>query len=300
MIENLVLTAQDIPHSIWAQDVWHEPIWIAFDSISDATKKLRAFPVQWCLLPTTSHRRAELIAAKIDTVKRERIEFGKSEIARKPFGCFALLSENTIVASLKTSTSVPLGVYEFVENKTIPPNRAYLKLWEALTRLQVFPKAGETCLDLGASPGGWTWVLASLGASVISVDKAPLDPKIAKLKNVKARLESAFALEPKDFDHVDWLFSDVICYPERLLECVQKWIDSGRAKRMICTVKLQGDTDFQVLDKFQSLPNSKLIHLYHNKHEVTWFYASSSLREDSIRTSLPHPEGKVPKAEGGG
>lgn len=272
IIENLILTSEDISHSIWAQDVWHEPIWIEFDSISDAAKKLQSFPVQWCLLPTTSRRRAELIAAKIDTVKQERVEFGNTQKPRKPFGCFALLSDNVLVASLKTSSAVPLGLYEFVENKTIPPNRAYLKLWEALMRLQIFPKANETCLDLGASPGGWTWVLANLGANVISVDKAPLDPKIAKLKNVKTRLESAFALEPNQFDQVDWLFSDVICYPDRLLEYIKKWIDSDRVKHMICTVKLQGQTDFELLSKFTQLPHSKLVHLYHNKHEVTWFY----------------------------
>ena len=62
-----------------------------------------------------------------------------------------------------------------------PPNRAYLKLWEALTLAANMPdgrmpRPGELCLDLGSSPGGWSWVLQKLGARVISVDKAPLDP----------------------------------------------------------------------------------------------------------------------------
>jgi hypothetical protein len=108
----------------------------------------------------------------------------------------------------------------FVEDRSGPPSRAYLKLWEALTRLGRYPKPGESCIDLGASPGGWTWVIQSLGAHVIAVDKAPLDPAVVALTNVEVREQSAFALTPDEIGPVDWLFSDIICYPERLLRLV--------------------------------------------------------------------------------
>ena len=117
-----------------------------------------------------------------------------------------------------------------------PPSRAYLKLWELFTLLDQRPGRGDFCLDLGASPGGWTWVLQRLGAQVLSVDKAPLDPSVARLPNVEERHESAFALEPRSVGRVDWLFSDVICYPTRLLALVKKWLEAGTVRRFACTI----------------------------------------------------------------
>ena len=37
-----------------------------------------------------------------------------------------------------------------------PPSRAYQKLEEAFAWMGTAPRPGETCVDLGASPGGWT------------------------------------------------------------------------------------------------------------------------------------------------
>lgn len=271
--DRVIFSEKSSNRSIWAQDIWREPIQIDFESISEAVRILRSFPVKWALFPNKFHRRAELITAKIDTVRKDRLTFSSNERIQN-HGCFALIAENQILASVHPSANAPCGIYEFHENKDMPPNRAYLKLWEALTRYGKYPASGDVCVDLGASPGGWSWVLSTLGADVISVDKAPLDPKIAALHNVTMRQESAFALGPESFDRLDWLFSDVICYPERLLGYVQKWIESGKVKHMICTVKLQGETDRDVLRRFMDLPNSNLVHLYHNKHEVTWFYSA--------------------------
>ena len=138
----------------------------------------------------------------------------------------------------------------FAENRETPPNRAYLKLWEALTRLGRRPGPGDLCVDLGASPGGWTWVLQRLGARVVSVDKAPLDPSLASLAGIEYRCESAFALDPRAIGPVDWLFSDVVCYPKRLLSLVQKWLAAGTVRRFVCTVKFQGATDFDAMQAF--------------------------------------------------
>jgi 23S rRNA (cytidine2498-2'-O)-methyltransferase len=51
---------------------------------------------------------------------------------------------------------------------------------------------------------------------VVAVDKAPLDPKVAAMPGVSWRGESAFALERHQASApVDWLFSDIVCYPTR-------------------------------------------------------------------------------------
>lgn len=151
-----------------------------------------------------------------------------------------------------------------------PPNRAYLKLWDAFTRLGVAPGPGELCLDLGACPGGWSWVIAGLGAKVISVDKAPLDPRIAAMPLVTSRQESAFGLDPLTVGPVDWLFSDIICYPQRLLSLVNRWREAGLARNFVCTLKFQGETDHAAAAAFAAIPNSRVFHLFHNKHELTW------------------------------
>ena len=87
-----------------------------------------------------------------------------------------MLAPDTILASARCSSPFVNGEVTFVEDRSGPPNRAYLKLWEALTLIGETPKPGQLCLDLGSSPGGWTWVMQGTGANVISVDKAPLDP----------------------------------------------------------------------------------------------------------------------------
>jgi len=154
------------------------------------------------------------------------------------------------------------------------PSRAYLKLWELFTLTGARPKADDICVDLGASPGGWTWVLASLGARVTAVDKAALAPAVTRLPNVTVLQQSAFALEPHAVGPIDWLFSDVICYPARLLALVEKWMKAGTVRRFVCTVKFQGATDFETARHFAQIPGSRLLHLHHNKHELTWLKLS--------------------------
>src|SRR5690606_20145570 len=152
-----------------------------------------------------------------------------------------------------------------------PPSRAYLKLWELFTLTQRQPGPGDTCIDLGASPGGWTWVLAKLGAKVKSVDKAPLAPSVARLPGVSFVQSSAFAIDPAEHPKVDWLFSDVICYPERLLVYVRRWLELDKVTNLVCTLKFQGATDHAVTREFARIPGSRMMHLHHNKHELTWW-----------------------------
>jgi 23S rRNA (cytidine2498-2'-O)-methyltransferase len=252
----------------WVANVWHDPVRMEIASIGDAAKKLRAIQRNWALTPHAHHRRAALIEEKLPKVSAKPLHFGDSA-PTAPLGSWTLLDPHTLLASARCSSAFPNGEAQFVEDRTVP-SRAYLKLWEAFTVLGVRPGAGEFCIDLGASPGGWTWVLQALGARVLSIDKAPLDPAIGRLPNVEERRESAFALDPKSVGPVDWLFSDVICYPKRLLTTVRKWLEAGNVGRFVCTLKFQGPTDFETMRGFAAIPGSRLLHLHHNKHELTW------------------------------
>ncbi|MEZ5225733.1 MAG: SAM-dependent methyltransferase [Acidimicrobiales bacterium] len=181
-----------------------------------------------------------------------------------------LLEPTLLLAAATCSDPFPNGAPRIDEQRVGPPSRAYLKLWEALARARRWPQAGEHCLDLGASPGGWTWLLAQTGAAVTAVDKAPLADDVARHPNVQWVQGSAFALEPRDQPVVDWLFSDIICYPGRLLQLVQRWIDAGAARNIVCTIKFQGATDHGVVADFAAIEGATVRHLHHNKHELTF------------------------------
>jgi len=89
---------------------------------------------------------------------------------------------------------------------------------------------------------------------------------------VEFRQESAFGLKPEDVGPVDWLCCDVICYPQRLLRLVEAWRASGLAKRFICTLKFQAETDHETARAFAAIPGGRVVHLFHNKHELTWIW----------------------------
>jgi 23S rRNA (cytidine2498-2'-O)-methyltransferase len=252
----------------WVANVWRNPQRLTIASIGDAAKQLRAIQRNWALYSHAHHRRATLIVEKLPKVSAKPLAFGDAA-PTAPLGSWTLLDNETMLASPDCSSPFPNGEANFIEDKA-PPSRAYLKLWEAFTILGIRPKPGETCLDLGACPGGWSYVLGKLGARVIAVDKAPLDPKVLALPGVEQRQESAFALAPRDIGPVDWLFSDVICYPARLLTLVEKFIAAGTVKNFLCTIKFQGETDFATQARFAAIPGSRLLHLHVNKHELTW------------------------------
>lgn len=253
----------------WAENVWFEPVRFEIASIADAARQLRAIQRNWASYSHAHHRRAKLIAERLPHVSAKPLAF-PAPVPAAPLGSWTLADESTVIAAARCSSPFPNGAVRFVEDKEGPPSRAYLKLWEALTLLGAYPRQGETAIDLGASPGGWTWALAKLGCRVIAVDKAPLEARVAAMAGVEVRRDSAFALKPEDIGPVDWLFSDVVCYPERLLRLVRAWRESGLARRIVCTIKFQGETDMATARAFAAIPRSRLLHLHHNKHELTW------------------------------
>ena len=105
---------------------------------------------------------------------------------------------------------------------------------------------------------------------VIVAEAPDGDPRLVGRPGITVLSESAFGLDPRSVGPVDWLCSDVVCYPERLLGLVERWITSGQVRRFICTIKFQGATDFATQRRFAAIPGSRLVHLNHNKHELTW------------------------------
>ncbi len=265
----LFLTEGESSNIVFAQDTWIDVKEIKFTSINDGANKLKEFNIRFSHYPINNVRRGELILEKLPRVRIKKYDFLEN-IPTTPISVFSLLDETTMIVAARTSCPLPFGEINFNEDKEGPPSRAYLKLWELFTLYKVMPNKGEQVMDLGACPGGWTYVLQNIGCHVLSVDKAPLDSKVMALPNIEFKQESAFGLRPQHVGKKDWLFSDIICYPHKLLELVNRWRESGLVDNFACTIKFQSETDFDTLFKFKEIPGSKIIHLSCNKHEVTW------------------------------
>ena len=254
----------------WVRNIWLQPLILDFASIGEAARLLKGIQRNWAPCPARLNRRSALIAEKLPPLPSKPKSF-PFEVPDVPMGAFTLLDEGRMLASPLCTSPFANGEFDFDEDREGPPSRAYRKLWEALVLAGRRPGPGDRCLDAGASPGGWTWALAGLGAEVTAVDRADLEPRIAELANVRVMRHDAFTLRPEDIGAVDWLFSDVICYPPALLAWIEKWLASGLAKNFVCTIKMQGaEFDRATTERFEAIPGSRVVHLWHNRHELTW------------------------------
>ena len=138
----------------------------------------------------------------------------------------------------------PKGELPVASDKAAP-SRAFSKLVEAELRLGRAIKAGETCADLGASPGSWTYVAVGRGAQVIAVDRSPLREDLMRSRLVEFRPGDAFRFQPPR--PVDWLLCDVIAAPERTAELLLEWLRRGWCRHFVVTVKLKDASVAEVL-----------------------------------------------------
>ncbi len=267
----LFISEDESVEAAWAVNTWFDAVSLPIGSVGDAAKQLRARQRSWALYAPIHRGRASLIAEKLPPLSSHPLRLG--DLApTSPLGSWTLLKPDLMLAAERCSSPFPNGEPPLAELKEGPPNRAYRKLWEAFVALGRYPAAGDRAVDLGASPGGWTWLLAELGCRVAAVDKAPLDQAVAGLDRVEQLQTSAFGLSPSDVHGgrpPAWVVADIACYPERLFPLIERWTALDPPPTLIFTVKYQGPTDHQVTDRFRSLPGARLVHLHHNKHELT-------------------------------
>jgi 23S rRNA (cytidine2498-2'-O)-methyltransferase len=286
------LAEENSPDLAWATDIaWHA-FEIEVPSIAQGAKNLKRLAHEragdsagksprWLRLDGLHHRRAALIAedlARGEAHARSYLRNAPRAEVSAPLAGFFLLSPERAVAVFDSLTPYPGGGVPLAEEKRGPPSRAYLKLWEIWARLEVAgvspPRAGETALDLGSCPGGWTWALAELGAEVFSIDGASIDPGVEKRPEVTFLKGDAFRLPPRK---ADWIFSDMICEPKRLPELIARWRAVG-CGRFALSVKFKGEADLAALEALRAIPGAGLRHLRQNKHELTWFLAPGLAR----------------------
>jgi 23S rRNA (cytidine2498-2'-O)-methyltransferase len=252
----------------WAQNIWFDAQISPISSIGDAAKTLRALQRNWWPYEFQLYRRMKLIQEKLPNISPKPLDFLRP-VPNSPLGSWTLIDEHTLLYASRCQSPMPNGEWNFNEDKQNPPSRAYLKLWELFARTGVYPQKNDSCLDLGASPGGWTWVLSKLSKKVLAFDKSPLDASIMALPNVEYIAQDAFKIKLSDYPEANWVLSDVVCYPDKLYDFICDLLSNFPNKNYVFTIKFQGD-DHSAVERFKNLPGT-LLHLSHNKHELTWF-----------------------------
>lgn len=182
----------------------------------------------------------------------------------------------------------PLGQVPVASDKAAPC-RAFAKLLEAEARLGLAIQPADHCVDLGASPGSWSYVALSRGAHVTAIDRSPLRPDLMRHPRLAFHPGDAFAFTPER--PVDWLLCDVIAAPERSLDLLRHWLDRNACRNFVVTLKFKGTADYPILDPVKSwLPPLAnpfvLTRLCANRNEV----CTAGVRLDPAGTPiLPRP-----------
>ena len=265
--ERLMIVEKLSVRPVWSQDWWPNSEAKATQSKSQTLKFLKSQPVLGHYYDSIQSKMGKSLIHDLRILDKKRINF-KSRFDFKYFAWTAF--EDCIIFCDRPASRFPIGWHEFNEDKEFPPNRAYLKLWELFTVHKIPFNKADAVIDVGSSPGGWSWVLSEFFSKVYSVDKAELDPKIAAIKNIHYMTGDAFKVNGKDFKDCRWIFSDIICTPDRSFELIDHWLGQSVIQNFVCTLKFKGDCDFEIMKKCLSVPGSKIIHLYQNKNEVTW------------------------------
>ncbi len=165
------------------------------------------------------------------------------------------------------------GFVPWAEDKSAP-SRAFAKLVESEKRLGVAISAGETVVDLGASPGSWSYVALQRGAHVTALDRSELREDLMRHPRLKFLSSDAFKYEPPQT--IDWLVCDVIAAPQRSIDLVLEWLQKRRMRHFIVTIKFQGTDEYPLLRQLKEhasplCADFHLKHLTANKNEVCVF-----------------------------
>ncbi|MFZ5627877.1 MAG: SAM-dependent methyltransferase [Spirochaetota bacterium] len=256
----------------WVLDYW--PVRrLKFVSVSDGAKQLRRSGKRWAYAGAQAFRRGQLIADELRVKPLKQLSF-PLETDEGEYSAFTLASADEILW-----TDKPLkgrfagGKLRFHEDRTGPPSRAYLKLQEALTLSGIRLAATDTVLDLGATPGGWSFVAAQAGAQVEMIDRSRPDERLfSRFARLNFRRGDGLNPPQELLSSATVLLSDMACEPAKLFEALQAWLLLPNIRAMVCTLKFHGLSDKNLLERFAGIAGAQIYHLWYNGHEVTWVW----------------------------
>lgn len=100
-------------------------------------------------------------------------------------------------------------------------SRAYLKAAEALEWSGLPVSSGDTCAELGASPGGASQALLDRGLEVLGIDPAEIHPAVLAHPKFTHLRKRSHEVRRRDFRKVRWLLADMNVAPQYTLDAVE-------------------------------------------------------------------------------
>ncbi len=199
-----------------------------------------------------------------------------------------LANDHCLVGLSPLECSSPLkgGIVRLKAPKDAP-SRSTLKLDEAIQVLisrkqqkDAF-RLGNTGVDLGAAPGGWTYQLVERGLQVSAIDNGPMDKKLMATEHVEHFKENAFTWLPQK--PVNVLVCDMVEKPSLVANLMAQWLEGGHTQHAIFNLKLPMKKRFQEVADCIGLICERLEdadldyfwqakHLYHDREEVTVYF----------------------------
>jgi 23S rRNA (cytidine2498-2'-O)-methyltransferase len=261
----------------WVLDYW--PVRrLKFSSVSDGVRQLRRLSKRWAYVGAQAFRRGKLIADQLRVKELKQLSF-PVEADDRTYFAFTLVSADEILwtdAPLKSRFAG--GKIRFNEDRTGPPSRAYLKLQEALTLAGITLAANDTVLDLGATPGGWSYVAAQAGAQVEMIDRSRPDERLFR-RFPRLNFRRGDGLNPPHelLSSATVLLSDMACEPAKLFDAVQAWLALPNLRAMVCTLKFHGLSDKKLLERYAAIKGAQIYHLWYNGHELTWVWKREAM-----------------------
>lgn len=206
------------------------------------------------------------------------------DTARDRLHVFFVAGDHAFIAvsQVGDSSPWPLGIAR-LKLHADAPSRSALKLEEALltllddgqrTRLL---QPGMRAADLGAAPGGWTWVLTRHGLRVSAIDNGPLRQHVLDTGLVEHLRADGFNWQPKQ--PLDWMVCDMVEQPRRVAERMATWLREGWCRQAIFNLKLpmkkRWDETRLCLDLIEHQAMTPLElrarQLFHDREEITIF-----------------------------
>ena len=203
--------------------------------------------------------------------------------------CFISTHEALIGLSERANSSPwPTGIPRLKSSRDAP-SRSTMKLEEALLQFDVMAhlKPGMTAVDLGAAPGGWTWLLTQHHVRVVAIDNGALQRSLLDSGLVEHRREDGFRFQPKK--RVDWLVCDMVDKPRRIATLVAQWLAQGWCNRVIANLKLPMKKRYDevvlclaIIEQHAAEAGLTIElrakQLYHDREEITLYAAVSRHR----------------------
>ncbi|WP_447591788.1 23S rRNA (cytidine(2498)-2'-O)-methyltransferase RlmM [Aquipseudomonas campi] len=187
------------------------------------------------------------------------------------------------LAAANNSALWPMGIPRLKFPREAP-SRSTLKLEEAwhqfIPREQWETRLSDemTGVDLGASPGGWTYQLVRRGMLVTAIDNGPMAESLMDTGLVQHLMVDGFTWKPKQ--PVDWMVCDIVEKPARNAALLETWIGEGLCREAVVNLKLPMKQRYaevrrlllRLEDAFAARKIKVSIackQLYHDREEVT-------------------------------